>query len=431
MCVTIDMRKIVVFNIVFIAFITFGMCLYLFVDSKQIKIKVAGEEAMTNGQRLKCTDIPKRVKVGVGTGAVMDPGTWANGSPARPHAPMDQIVPMEAGFEPDVSTDFPSADVRATTIPRTMHQMWICEEEACGADAVKGKGIVVPKQFKQPVISFFKHHKDWTYYFWGHANGRSFIKHNFSILLPVFDSYVENVLRSEMLRYTVLYVFGGVYSDLDITFLRPLDRVTARYTCILVPEPFEHPVFTSGQPYRLNNNLIFCRSRHPFLKLLIDNLARARLLVHTLDISGPGFVTMFYTLYTNISGDEIFHADIKRDTNDTSPYFYKGIQPENEEDGIYIANTQYFVLPVPNIGAARCVQERFRSRLVERMCTYLRTRRRARNQYTFTTHDWTNSYVRPDQFRETITLNFTIETFLSVDRISKRSFQSALQSTLN
>ena len=42
-----------------------------------------------------------------------------------------------------------------------------------------------------------------------------------------------NVIKSDLLRYVVLYEYGGLYADLDTLDIRPLDRVTQRFSCTL------------------------------------------------------------------------------------------------------------------------------------------------------------------------------------------------------
>ncbi|XP_052809825.1 uncharacterized protein LOC128238208 [Mya arenaria] len=320
------------------------------------------------------------------------------------HAPIDSIYAIADGFEPDVVRDFPSVEGAENRIPRIMHQMWISDEN----DNDTSDMINVPTQFEASVKSFFNMHSqaDWNYMFWDSEKARSLISERYKWFLAVFDSYMENIIKGDVLRYIVLYEFGGVYADLDLTFLRPLNRVTVKYPCVLTLEPFEHPVFNSGQPYRINNNLIFCRPKHPFMKYLIDNLPYARMMVHSLDISGPSFISMCYLMYSNISKDEIFHASQMKHLDGVEPFLYKGRQQFREDDSLYLANTQYFSLPVANADNGKCSTDRTSS-LVQRMCAYLKKRSfvRTLNMFTFTKHAWANSNVSPKRFMKTVKLN--------------------------
>jgi len=82
-----------------------------------------------------------------------------------------------------------------------------------------------------------------------------------------------NVIKSDLLRCVVLYEYGGLYADLDTVDIRPLDRVTQRFSCIVVPCPWEHSVLNNILPYYLANGEMFCRLKHPFLQRLLSGVA--------------------------------------------------------------------------------------------------------------------------------------------------------------
>ena len=47
-------------------------------------------------------------------------------------------------------------------------------------------------------------------------------------------------LRADLLRYLVIYEYGGVYFDLDTVSVKSLDNFVRNHTCSLALEPAEH-----------------------------------------------------------------------------------------------------------------------------------------------------------------------------------------------
>jgi mannosyltransferase OCH1-like enzyme len=71
------------------------------------------------------------------------------------------------------------------------------------------------------------------------------------------------IQRSNVIRYLILYKFGGIYLDLDIKCLKPMDFFL---TVDWVSPP--------GLPVGINNAFMAAAPGHPFLKHTIDNVKR-------------------------------------------------------------------------------------------------------------------------------------------------------------
>ncbi|WAQ95476.1 IMT1-like protein [Mya arenaria] len=100
--------------------------------------------------------------------------------------------------------------------------------------------------------------------------------------------------RSDAMRYFILHQFGGVYADLDMECLRPLDHVTRKFSCIFPPEPFFNSVFGLSWPYIINNAIMMCKPGHPFLEYLMHDLEKTATRKEILYVAGPAFVTEEY-----------------------------------------------------------------------------------------------------------------------------------------
>ncbi|KAK7061831.1 glycosyltransferase family 32 protein [Favolaschia claudopus] len=133
-------------------------------------------------------------------------------------------------------------------IPRILHQTW-----KTGTLPEKWKGISQECRDMMP---------DYEYMLWTDESSREFIARHYPWFLNTFDDYSYAILRADAIRYFVLYHYGGIYLDLDIGCLRPLDPLLV-YPVIL-PKTI---------PVGVSNDLMFAQKHHPFLAQTIHNLA--------------------------------------------------------------------------------------------------------------------------------------------------------------
>lgn len=230
-------------------------------------------------------------------------------------------------FEPYVDKDFPTVSADEPRIPHIIHQIYNDDN--------------IPVALGEYVRTMVTQNPKWKYYFWTSSSARKLVAERYPQLLRMWDSYKSVMNRADAIRYIILYEFGGFYADLDVSCLRPLDNITMKYACIFPTEPFEHSVFRLRVPYLINNAIMLCRPKHPFLKQMIQSLHHHHSMIGLIDVAGPSFVTAQYIRYNNITADDVYKYKLHNESN--SPYLYKGTLMETANDAIYVPNTQYFM----------------------------------------------------------------------------------------
>ncbi|XP_052776933.1 uncharacterized protein LOC128214482 [Mya arenaria] len=315
-------------------------------------------------------------------------------------------------LEPEVTEDFPTTTGDEPRIPHIIHQTYKSES--------------IPQVYIPLIQSFIQHNRNWTYFFWTDSSARKLISERFPNFLHTWDNYKKGVYRADALRYFVLHEFGGIYVDLDFQCLRPLDRVTYKYSAIFPSEPLEHSVFLYKMPLFVNNAIMMSRPKHPFLKYLMDRLSWSRNNRNLLEVAGPAFV---HRQFFNYNGIRQVTVDANGDKNSTVPYSApKHMKfPPDHADGIYVPNTHYFMntlaanFPVENArntcrnkvfldNMEQCYGNGQRRRCkpmkismaqthsnIKRACNEL-ARRDIRSQedhfrFTYTVHHWFSSYA--------------------------------------
>ncbi|KAH7929413.1 glycosyltransferase family 32 protein [Leucogyrophana mollusca] len=164
-------------------------------------------------------------------------------------------------------------------VPRIIHQTW--------------KSETLPQRWKGLSQACRNMMSDYEYMLWTDASSREFIAERYPWFLDTFDDYEFPIQRADAIRYFVLHHFGGIYLDLDVGCLRPLDPLLI-YPVIL-PKTI---------PVGVSNDLMFAEPNHPFLAQTIHNLVTFDhswfLNYPTVMFStGPMFLSAQYSLYTS------------------------------------------------------------------------------------------------------------------------------------
>ncbi|HYF35852.1 MAG TPA: glycosyltransferase [Prosthecobacter sp.] len=76
--------------------------------------------------------------------------------------------------------------------------------------------------------SFAKWNPTWEPCFWTDEGCEALLREELPDFLPSYLAYPPGILRADIFRIAVLYLRGGVYADLDMGCLRPLDELLER-----------------------------------------------------------------------------------------------------------------------------------------------------------------------------------------------------------
>lgn len=128
---------------------------------------------------------------------------------------------------------------------------------------------------------------------WTDASAREFIAQHYSWFLDTFDGYTYPIQRADVIRYFVLYHYGGVYMDLDMGCIRPMDPLLVH--SVILPRT---------KPVGVSNDLMFAEKHHPFMAQTIHNLMKfdfSWVLNYptVMFTTGPMFLSAQYGTYTS------------------------------------------------------------------------------------------------------------------------------------
>jgi mannosyltransferase OCH1-like enzyme len=83
----------------------------------------------------------------------------------------------------------------------------------------------VPDHWKQSQESVKIHMPDWKYVLMTDKDNRDFVVKHFPSFVECYDNFEHPIQRADAIRYMWLYVNGGLYMDLDIQLVKPIDEL--------------------------------------------------------------------------------------------------------------------------------------------------------------------------------------------------------------
>lgn len=142
----------------------------------------------------------------------------------------------------------------------------------------------MPEAFIEFAEGWQRLHPDWDYRLWGDGDLPPLRNQDLYDRAAELCPGLEGQLRSDIVRYELLYQFGGVWVDTDFECLKPIDDLLYGVTCFAARVTSEW----------LNNAIMGADPGHPFIGRLIRGLP-ASVAAHPGKaprvVSGPQYLT--------------------------------------------------------------------------------------------------------------------------------------------
>lgn len=176
-------------------------------------------------------------------------------------------------------------------IPKVLHQVWIGPEP-------------MPERFAEWSLGWQAMHPGWQHRLWGNddLDGYPFRNRPLWEAAPDLVPGSEWQFRSDLARYEILLTLGGVYVDLDMEPLRPIDD--------LLPEVGDAFTVWETDGVWANNAVMGATHGHPWIIDLVGGLP-AWVAEHPGKrpnvLSGPQYLTPRLTLDVTVLPSRLFY----------------------------------------------------------------------------------------------------------------------------
>jgi len=136
------------------------------------------------------------------------------------------------------------------TIPKVIHQIWFQGEEN------------IPEHLKEYHKSWVDMNPSFQVKIWDEKNIESVItKFNDTDTTNMYHNYKYMIQKIDLAKYVILYIYGGIYIDMDVKCIKPIDDEFISTNDIILSE----------MPYFIFHSLLFMTVGHNFLEKIINN----------------------------------------------------------------------------------------------------------------------------------------------------------------
>lgn len=141
-------------------------------------------------------------------------------------------------------------------IDKIIHQIWVGKYE-------------MPDREKNQIAEIKEKHSNYDYHLWTNDNLPK-IPERLQKIYDIMYNNEDYVFCADMLRWLVVYEYGGWYLDVDWKYVNSLDSLSIDHRDGIV---FGHwGVGWTGCDYTLANNVFGFKKHHPLVKHMIDNM---------------------------------------------------------------------------------------------------------------------------------------------------------------
>lgn len=137
-------------------------------------------------------------------------------------------------------------------IPKIIHQIWIGNRK-------------IPKKLQKYQQTWIDKNPEWEYKLWGNEEVKNYIFVNEDLKF-LFAQPLTLGERVDVLRYDILYQYGGIYADCDCICIKPFDVFAYSYDFFA---GIFQPMFATQTPaIFLQNCLVGAKPKHPIIQKL-------------------------------------------------------------------------------------------------------------------------------------------------------------------
>jgi len=94
-----------------------------------------------------------------------------------------------------------------------------------------------PQKSVEYIKSWLSFHQNYEWYYMNDEKCKKFIEDNFNEdFVKMYNDLPYNVMRSDVWRVAILYIYGGIYADLDTLCIKSLNDYIEKYDLIISAE---------------------------------------------------------------------------------------------------------------------------------------------------------------------------------------------------
>jgi mannosyltransferase OCH1-like enzyme len=152
------------------------------------------------------------------------------------------------------TTTTASSTTPKTSIPKIIHQIWL------------GSARPATTEYTSWFSSWVERHPDWKIRWWQDQDVQDMIQREEFVNVKAFNAAKNYGEKSDILRYEILFRFGGLYVDTDMECVESFDSLHSNQICSF------YAGWSNTGTIELNNGIFGAAPKHPILQSMIDSI---------------------------------------------------------------------------------------------------------------------------------------------------------------
>lgn len=177
------------------------------------------------------------------------------------------------------------------SIPYIIHNMWISKDTPF-------ENVNIPEKYSKNIKTLYENNKNFEFKYWSGKDILDLIKDYFPQYLDYYIQLEPNICKCDFARFIVVYIYGGLYIDLDFYCKKNLSKLLTGDS-YFVYEPKEH--FKNG--IYLSNGFFASCKNNKFILGWIDQMKKNKNISDVLRKTGP---IGLYEYYKNNKNKVLF-----------------------------------------------------------------------------------------------------------------------------
>lgn len=184
------------------------------------------------------------------------------------------------------------SNAESTKIPKIIHQIWINQTQ--------------PSTLLQKISdTWTENHPNWKYKLWDESSFIELLTNYYPDFIDYYSSFPYDIQRVHIIRYFILYHYGGLFVNFDSECLEPIDSILGDSTCCLGIEQAATYIIYNKQ-FVVGNIFMASIPKYPYFKSFIDdikinnNVIFSKIPIYQImESTGPFLATRVYCSYSN------------------------------------------------------------------------------------------------------------------------------------
>jgi mannosyltransferase OCH1-like enzyme len=158
-----------------------------------------------------------------------------------------------------------------SNFPKTINYIWINFKNELDQNPI------IPQKYLENIKNTQRLNPDYKIKIWNGYDCDQLIKKYFPDKVKFYWNLPYPIQRCDYIRIIILYIYGGIYSDMDRISLKSYDIILEQYSNYNVIFPIDKFNF-------LNNDIIFVKPKSDFLLYCINNFKQLNTKIYFIDV---------------------------------------------------------------------------------------------------------------------------------------------------